>query len=189
MRAFLDTLADAAGAPFDELFPPARLQAQRTRIDHRLAQAIGKVEPARVLAFPFRRTPAHRTDRRPGRWTLAATAAGLVLGMVTGQLLHFHRYPAPAPAVDGGVAFQAGAEPRAEGGSGTLDMTGTVALPPASTGAAAPAPLTLSEFEQVMAEAPFFDTLDIALIGLPVTELESIDALTPHVSDLATATR
>ena len=69
-------------------------------------------------------------------------------------------------------------------------MTGTVELPPRVDRRGPPRPpLTLSEFEQVMAEAPFFDTLDIALIGLPVTELESIDALTPHVSDLATATR
>ena len=190
LRAFLDTVAGTARASFHELFSPARLQAQRTRIDHRLAQAVGKVEPARVLAFPFRRTPAHRTDLRPGRWTLTATAAGLALGMVIGQLLHFHLYPAPAPTADAGVIFEAGPEPRAGGtGNGTLDMTGTVELPPASNRAATPAPLTLSEFEQVMADAAFLDTLDVALIGFSVTELESIDALTPHVSDLATTIR
>ena len=188
IRTFLDTLANDAGASFDEIFPPGRLRTQRTRIDHRLAQAIGKVQPARVLAFPFRRTPGRRTDLRPARWALAATAAGLVLGMVTGQLLHFHPYPPPMPDV--GAAFEAGPEPRAGARvDATLDMTGTVELPPPSTGETTPAPLTLSEFEQVMTEATFLDTLDVALISLPVAELESIDALTPHVRDLAATIR
>ena len=79
LRTFLDTLADASGASFDEAFPPDRLEVQRARIDHRLAQAVGRIEPARVLAFPFRRTPQRRADFGPGRWA-AATAVGLALG-------------------------------------------------------------------------------------------------------------
>ena len=191
LRTFLDTLTDAAGACFDESLPAGRLQAQRTRINHRLDQAVGKVEPARVLAFPCHRRPERRIDLRPARWAMAATAVGLALGMVTGQLLHFHSYPAPAPDTNVGAAFEAGAEPRAGAGvNGTLDMTGTIELPPASAGSAiATAPLTLSEFEQVMTEETFLDTRDIALISLPVSELESIDALTPHVRDLAATIR
>ena len=191
LRTFLDTLTDAAGASFDESLPAGRLQAQRTRINHRLDQAVGKVEPARVLAFPCHRRPERRIDLRPARWALAATAVGLALGMVTGQLLHFHAYPAPARDTNAGAAFEAGAEPRAGAGvNGTLDMTGTIELPPASAGSAiATAPLTLSEFEQVMTEETFLDTRDIALISLPVSELESIDALTPHVRDLAATIR
>jgi hypothetical protein len=191
LHTFLDTLTDAAGASFDESFPAGRLQAQRTRINHRLDQAVGKVEPARVLAFPGHRRPERRIDLRPARWAMAATAVGLALGMVTGQLLHFHPYPAPARDTNLGAAFEANAEPPAGAGvNGTLDMTGTIQLPPASAGSAiATAPLTLSEFEQVMTEETFLDTRDIALISLPVSELESIDALTPHVRDLATAIR
>ena len=175
LRTLLDTLADASGASFDEAFPPERLQVQRARIDHRLARAGGRAAPARVLAFPFRRTPVHRADLRPRRWAPAA-AVGLALGMVAGQLVHLYRSPAPAP----GAAFT---ESRAEGNvEAPLLLAGTIELPPAPAGETATT-LTLSEFEQVMTETALLDTLDVATISLPVTELASIDALTPHVSE------
>lgn len=183
LRRLLDTVADGAGASFDEAFPPDRLQAQRARIDHRLARVVGAVDRARVLTFPFRRRPERRRDLRPSRWAVAATAAGLVLGIVAGQLVDFDLGPA-APSL--GPA--AGLVPEAPAGTGVgaaLDMTGTIELPPAST--AARTPLSLSEFEQVMAEAALLDALDVATVSLPVTELASIDALTPRVPDLAAA--
>lgn len=170
LRTFLDTLADSAGASFEEAFPPDRLRAQRARIDHRLARVAGRAERARVLAFPFRRAPERRRDPRPNRWAVAATAAGLALGLVAGQLVQFHGGPATPPDL---------------GPNATLDMTGTIELPPASTADADAAPLSLSEFEQVMAEAALLDSLEVATVSLPVTELASIDALTPRVADLA----
>ena len=176
LRAFLDQLSDAARASFDEGFPPDRLHAQRTRIDHRLARAVGRVEPARVLAFPFRRAQAPRAVPGPGRRAAAAVAVGLALGLATGQLVRFHRFPAP----DAGAAV-------AEPGAGIDAGTGAAAAgerPPAPR-----PPLTLSEFERVMTEASLLDTLEAAAIGLPVTELASIDALTPHVPDAAAPVR
>ena len=187
LRTFVETIADDAGAAFDEAFPPARLQAQRARIAHRLARTVGRVEPARILAFPFRRLPERRRDFRPGRWAAAATAIGLALGMVAGQLVQLHVRPAPTPGA--GTTFATGPEPHADAGGAALSLSGTIELPPASTGDAAPAPLSLSEFEQVMAEAALLDTLDVATISLPVTELASIDALTPRVPDIAAAIR
>ena len=188
LRRFLDTVADGADASFDEAFPPDRLRAQRARIDHRLARLVGTVERARVLSFPFRRTPERRPDLRPSRWAVAATAAGLALGIVAGQLLDLHWGPAmPSLGPSSGVVV-----PEASAGTGvnaTLDMTGTIVLPPASTADAARTPLSLSEFEQVMAEAALLDALDVATVSLPVTELASIDALTPRVADLAAAVR
>ncbi len=187
LRTFVETLADDAAASFDEAFPPLRLQAQRARIAHRLARTVGRVEPARILAFPFRRLPERRRDLRPGRWAAAATAVGLTLGMMAGQLVNLHVEPAPAPG--DGAALATGPEPRAGAGGAALSLSGTIQLPPASTGDAASAPLSLSEFEQVMAEAALLDTLDVATISLPVTELASIDALTPRVPDIAAAAR
>ena len=184
----LDAVADEAGASFDEAFPPDRLRDQRTRIDRRLARAVGSVGQARVLAFPFRRAPERQPDLRPGRRAAAATAAGLALGLVAGQLVQFNRGPAPLP--DLGATLGAGLEaPAGASVNAALDMTGTIELPPASTAEAAPAPLSLSEFEQVMAEAALLDSLDIATVSLPVTELASIDALTPRVPDLAATVR
>ena len=107
LRAFVETIADDAGAAFDEAFPPVRLRAQRARIAHRLARTVGRVEPARILAFPFRRLPERRRDLRPGRWAAAATAVGLALGMVAGQLVQLHVTPAP----DVGTAPATGPDP------------------------------------------------------------------------------
>ena len=200
LRRFLDTVADGAGAAFDEAFPPDRLQAQRARIDHRLARVVGVVERARVLSFPFRRTPERRRDLRPSRWAVAATAAGLALGIVAGQLVDLHWGAATMPGIGPGSGGVPEASARAGVGTGagtevgtevnaTLDMTGTIELPPASTADAVRTPLSLSEFEQVMAEAALLDALDVATVSLPVTELASIDALTPRVPDLAAAVR
>ena len=188
LRKFLDTVADGAGASFGEAFPPDRLQTQRARIDHRLARVVGAVERARVLSFPFRRPPARRRNLRPSRWAVAATAAGLALGIVAGQLVDFHWGPTTIPSPGPGSRVV----PEASAGTAvnaTLDMTGTIELPPASTADAARTPLSLSEFEQVMAEAAVLDALDVATVSLPVTELASIDALTPRVPDLAASVR
>ena len=46
-------------------------------------------------------------------------------------------------------------------------------------------PLTLVEFAQLMEEEGFLSNLDLALTSYQVSELESIDALTPRVRDLA----
>ena len=62
-------------------------------------------------------------------------------------------------------------------------MTGTIELPPLPgnyTG-----PLTLDAFAQVMPDEAFLGSLDVALTSTQVSELVSIDALTPRVRDLA----
>jgi len=86
------TLADAlaayraaACAEADAHFDERTLEAQRQRILQKITQA---GQPARVLPFPgatgsFR--PAAGISRR---WISAAAAAGLLVGLVTGQLLH-----------------------------------------------------------------------------------------------------
>ncbi len=188
LRQLLDTVADGADAAFDAAFPPGRLEAQRARIDRRLARVVGAVERARVLSFPFRRAPERRRDLRPSRWAAAATAAGLAVGIVAGQLvdLHWGATTMPSPGPSSGVVLEA---PAGTAVNATLDMTGTIELPPASTADPARTPLSLSEFEQVMAEAALLEALDVATVSLPVTELASIDALTPRVPDLAAAVR
>jgi hypothetical protein len=85
----LDTLADAhaaAEAEADAAFTTERADAQRAAILARL----GASADARVLSFPPRAAePAVRTGARGQRpalgWMLTAAAAGLIVGVGTGQ--------------------------------------------------------------------------------------------------------
>ena len=189
--AQLEAMPDTAGAGFDEVFTPQRLHTQRARIAHRLAQAVGQIEPARVLAFPFSVRPRRPLQLSPARW-LAGAAAGLLLGVTAGQLLHYH------PAGTGPQLASTDADDDAEttpatrraaaelaAPSDTLDMTGTVELPPPDGNTALASPITLDDFERLMADEEFLGSLDLALTSFQVSELESIDALTPRVRDLS----
>lgn len=183
VAAELDAVRNVAAAGFDEVFTPNRLQTQRARIAHRLATLVGTEAPARVLAFPFSTRRLPRLESRAIRWVGAATAAGLLLGVTAGQLVHFH-----PDAPDGRVA--APSETPATESARTFDMTGTVELPPlgdVNTEAVRPPedPLTVSQFEQVLADEEFLGSLDLALTSFQVSELETIDALTPRVGDFS----
>lgn len=81
-----DVLRDAAFAEADALFDDGRLDAQRTRILDRLAQ-VGHA--ARVLRFPARnREAAMPAPTGSRRWVSVAAAAGLIIGLLAGQLVH-----------------------------------------------------------------------------------------------------
>jgi hypothetical protein len=87
LTAEADALRDAAFAQVDAHFDDARLDAQRTRILDRLAH-LGQA--ARVLRFPQRtRDVAMPVSTSGRRWVSVAAAAGLIIGLVAGQLLHF----------------------------------------------------------------------------------------------------
>jgi hypothetical protein len=82
----------------DEVFPAERLAAQQSQIMRRLTQID---EPAQVIEFPRRPVPTNR----PGAWRVApgwlgvAAAAGLVVGVVGGQMAA--RVPTPdAPVLE-----------------------------------------------------------------------------------------
>jgi hypothetical protein len=81
-----DTLRTHAWAEADAAFDPLHLDQQRSRILDRLAH-LGQM--ARVLPFPSRvRDTAMPVTRTSRRWMTAA-AAGLIIGLVSGQFLHF----------------------------------------------------------------------------------------------------
>jgi hypothetical protein len=86
LSRWLDDIRATGVATADAAFPPERLASQQAQILRRLEQLD---QPARVIAFPSHARLSQRDagDRRvaPG-WVGVAAAAGLVLGVVGGQL-------------------------------------------------------------------------------------------------------
>jgi len=101
----LEAYRAAAHADADSHFDERALETQRARIMARLEQA---GQRARVLPFPGASAGVRPGSGHSRRWISAAAAAGLLIGLVTGQLLHVmpgdnwvHRDPvrlSPGPA-------------------------------------------------------------------------------------------
>lgn len=114
MAAALEAYRDAACAEADAHFDDRALEAQRARILQRIELA---GQRARVLPFPNGLAGARPVSATSRRWISAAAAAGLLIGLVTGQLLHImpgdswvHRQPvrmepAPDSRAAGGPVF------------------------------------------------------------------------------------
>ena len=157
----LDALADshdAAMAEADASFTPERAAAQRAAILARL----GATADSRVLSFPPRAIdavePARRsaTTPRPALgWMLTAAAAGLVVGVGTGQGLYFEWQPEQ-------VAAQV-----------------TSAQARATTPAVIAAPSTTEADDAILRD------VEVALAERGVDELQPLDAITPRVTLVA----
>jgi hypothetical protein len=159
----LDTALDAyrrgSEAECDALFDEAMRTRQRSRVLRRLT------EP-RVLAFPG---VAPAGDRRPevatprtassGRWLGLTAAAGLVVGMVTGQMLPFE--------------MPASSAPPPSGRSQTSPAMAGVA--PVRQGPAAGGYVTTVALE---GEDALLDAIEIAVAQQGPSELRALDDLT-----------
>ena len=82
----LEAFRDAAHAEADAHFDDRALDVQRHRILERLAH-LG--ESARVIRFPVAPHGIRPTALVSRRWISVSAAAGLLLGLVSGQLVHF----------------------------------------------------------------------------------------------------
>lgn len=152
----LDALRAAAWHEADAAFDESALETQRTRILERLAH-LGKA--ARVIRFPARaREAAMPVSANSRRWVSVAAAAGLLIGLLAGQLIHF--VPDVRPA-RGGSSLQAPGASR--------DTNGPIIVQ-AST--------TLGPDEALL------DEIDDAMELRRAATLRAIDALTPHVGEL-----
>ncbi len=152
-----DALRNVLCAASDEVFDDAMLDAQRTRILDRLAQ-MGQA--ARVLAFPSRpREAAMPVSSSSRRWISVAAAAGLIIGLVAGQMLHF--LPATAvPLRDDAVSMQA-----AERSS-------------------RPAVVSASATFTSLSDDELMEEVERAIEARRAPSLRAIDAFTPTASDL-----
>ena len=84
-RDILDAFREAAHVEADSHFDDRALEAQRLRILARLEQA---GQRAKVLPFPGAAPTVRLGASSSRRWISAAAAAGLLVGLLTGQLLH-----------------------------------------------------------------------------------------------------
>jgi hypothetical protein len=152
----MDSLREVACQEADAAFDDAFLDTQRSRILDRLAH-LGKA--ARVLRFPARsREAAMPVSPISRRWISMAAAAGLIIGLVAGQLIHFvpwdtrlHRSPqAQSPAAPRG--------------------SGPIILQVSSTGATS-------------TDEDLLDEIDEAMELRRAISLRALDAFTPRVGE------
>jgi hypothetical protein len=152
-----DRLRDAAFAAADDVFDDGMLDAQRTRILDRLA-LLGRA--ARVLTFPRRsRDAAMPVPSGSRRWVSVAAAAGLIIGLVTGQMLHFMPSNPMAAREDAVPTMQA---PARQNGAGIV--------------AASTTGRTLSDDE-------LLDEVEAVYLRR-AHSIRALDALTPTASDM-----
>lgn len=154
----METLRDAAWQEADAAFDDAVLEAQRGKILARLAH-IGKA--ARVLHFPSRtRDASMPVSPISRRWVSVAAAAGLIIGLFAGQLLHF--VPWESQLHRQTAQLQASA-PRPQNGAVIVQSAAAV--------------VSLSDDE-------LLDEIDEAMELRRAPNLRALDAFTPRVGDL-----
>ena len=105
LTMLLGEVTDVAAAEADAQFPAERLARQQARIIQRIEQ---DGRPGRLISFPAGQphVPLLVRSRPASRWVAAAAVAGLVVGLVTGQLLPVGQTASPAPRM---VANESGA--------------------------------------------------------------------------------
>jgi hypothetical protein len=158
---FLEGLRDVADAETDALFPAAELAAQQHAIMRRIEHVH---RSARVISFPGHETVSRAPlgTRFTPRWTAAAAAACLFLGVALGAFIGpdpLHRSlrrAAPSPAM--GVARPAAERP--------------------------PVRVNTVQAEPELDDDAFFGELEVALASPHTRELKAFDALTPRIQDI-----
>ena len=145
----LEAFREAAHAEADAHFDDRALEVQRHRILDRLAH-IG--QSARVIRFPVAPQSVRPTAVVSRRWISVSAAAGLLLGVVSGQFVHFF--------------------PRGTG------RTVASTAPALTTNSPSPAPA----FAPLLVSAPddgLLGEVEVAVRFRSATELQVLDELTP----------
>ena len=158
LTAEADVLRDVAFAQADEVFDDAMLDAQRTRILDRLAH-LGQA--ARVLSFPRRtRDVVMPVATGSRRWVSVAAAAGLIIGLVAGQLVHLVPSSRGMASREQTLSMQA------------VDRQGGPVLVPAS--ATVP----------VLSDDELMEEVETSIQVRGAQSLRALDALTPTAADM-----
>lgn len=163
LTAPLERLRRDAASEADEVFTPARLDAQCAKIMDRLDERTSR---GRVVAFPATSPRLGRpVIRRPAmRWIAATAAAGLLVGLLAGRLFEIGKLRTGAPAAVAHVAKTAAAMPRLVGAR------------PADTVSDEPDEATITEIE-------------LAARSQRIPALAALDQMTPHLRQEAVLAR
>lgn len=151
LARILSDISEAATTEADAAFPADRLARQQARILQRLAH---EGRPGRVIAFPAGHSsdPLVRRTRPAMRWIALAAAAGLVIGVLAGQLAHDFSITSPRAAAQMATAIRP-----------------------------APATPILQAVATTISEEEFLGMIDVAIEESGSTSLRPIDDLTPRV--------
>ena len=163
LSAPLERLRQDAAGEADEVFTPARLDAQRATILARLGES---ATSSRVIPFP---TAAARLDRsvvgRPlVRWVAAAAAAGILVGVMGGRF--FETGDGPPVSV-----------PR-------VARTGIATLPGSEVVSDSPTVMAAVERDEA-----FMSEIEQAVFSHRISALSALDELTPRVRQEAVLAR
>jgi hypothetical protein len=161
---FMEHARDAADAETDVHFPAERLAAQQQQI---LARIEHVHRSARVITFPGGESGGrhHVVTRLTPRWTAAAAAACLFVGVALGAFI--------------------GPDPLHRGATGrTTAATSVTPRPAPARPVAAPVRVSPVEPEPFVDDDAFLGELEFALARPHTRELQPFDAMTPHVRDI-----
>ena len=170
LELFLDELVetDSLSLPAFSISPPSdagrTFDVQQSRIMDRVRNLSKSSTPNRVLSLPASEHLPTRWTTHTGWWLSAATAAGLLLGIAVGQLLHFH----PEQTMTG---LDASLEPRivaAETAQESRPQT----------------PITFTDLP-IEAGDTFLDELEVVLSRPQVPELSLLDEITPQIREVS----
>jgi anti-sigma factor RsiW len=163
LTAPLERLRRDAASEADEVFTPARLDAQRTKIMDRLEK---RAQVSHVVPFPSASTLLGRpVIRRPiMRWVAVSAAAGLLVGVMAGRMLEFGRIRTAATA------------PVAAG---------------AQAGRVAPRPVIASPMDtsSIEADEAMITEIELAARSQRISALAVLDEMTPHLRQDAVLVR
>jgi hypothetical protein len=163
--AFMDGMRRDAEAEADAVFPAELLRTQQQQILRRLEQTH---RSARVITFPGRdgSVLSRSTNRLTAPWVAAAAAAGLLIGVAVGGYL-------------GPERMQRGYAPSQN------QTAATMAVQPAANPAVRVSTTQIDSPD----DDEFLMELELALSRPHTRELQSFDAMTPHVRDIDSRVR
>jgi hypothetical protein len=160
---FMEGLRNVADAETDMLFPATQLAAQQQAIMRRIEHVH---RSARVISFPGHEPASHAPlgTRFTPRWTAAAAAACLFLGVALGAFI--------------------GPDPLHRGNRRAASAPAMAVARPAPAQTSLPVRVNTAQTAQELDDDAFFGELEVALASPHTRELLAFDALTPHVQDV-----